>query len=100
MAYLFQLDDIELQKFADKEKVSKLLSSVNGKIIRTASTDNSKLIELFAKMLETLNFKHNEELKSVMEKLEKTDKEEDSLTKLAVNYHTLNGSGLLKNLNN
>lgn len=82
------LDDLPLQKFAAAEKIGKILSfaSEQGKkqLIKTASTDNSSLINLFVQMLTALNLKVSDNnAKGVLESISNSD-----LSKTAINKNS------------
>ena len=71
---IMHIDDLSLQKFAASEKIKGVLSFVsdqgNGKLIKTASTDNSNIINLFVKMLSCLDLKVSDDnTKNVLESL-------------------------------
>jgi len=72
------IDDLPLQKFAASEKISKLLlfteEQKHKPLIKTASTDNNQLINLFTQMLQALNLKvADNNVKNVLESLSNSD---------------------------
>jgi hypothetical protein len=71
------IDDLVLQKFVASEKIGKILkfaSKQNKSLIKTASTDNNALINLFTQMLSVLNLKVSDDnVKNVLESLSNSD---------------------------
>ena len=67
------VDDLYVQKYVATNKIGQVLSLITDygsqKMIKTASADSDKIVNLFSQMLDCLNMKSNDNVKEIINKM-------------------------------